>query len=395
MKRSRHQWIAFALLLSSGCGGEGANGATAVVVRDSAGITIVESPAELAERDAGWTVASEPELSVGVVEGDDVYQLFRIQGAAQLGDGTLVVVNGGTQELRFYDPAGRHVRTVGGRGAGPGEFQFPRLVAARPDSFVVSDMGNNRYTFHDASGAVSRSVTPTGFVSSTHGWLGGDRVLVSRNSASAGLDTPEGVMPNHTTFTVADIGTGTTSIVAELPGERVFMANTGSQISFTSVPYDGRPSAAGGEGGVYLTPGRIPEIHLYDSSGELVRIQRVLRSPRPLSQAEFDRTVATRVDQASTPELKIEMRRRYDRMPTPETIPEFSWLLIDDTGHLWARRFSDSTMWSVFDPAGHAVGTVTLPRGLGVQQIGADFILASRRDDLGVEYVVRYALTRQ
>jgi hypothetical protein len=54
----------------------------AAVVRDSAGITIVESAAAAAARPAGWTLADRPDLVIGVAEGAPEYQLFRVTGSS-------------------------------------------------------------------------------------------------------------------------------------------------------------------------------------------------------------------------------------------------------------------------------------------------------------------------
>ena len=50
--------------------------------------------------------------------------------------------------------------------------------------------------------------------------------------------------------------------------------------------------------------------------------------------------------------------------------------------------------WWVFEPDGRWLGTVRMPEGLDLSQVGEDFILGTHRDDLGVERVRLYGLTR-
>jgi hypothetical protein len=70
-----------------------------------------------------WRLAAHPSTAIGVVEGEDPYQLYGAIGSTRLPDGSIVVANAGSGELRFFDAAGRFVTRAGGRGDGPGEFR--------------------------------------------------------------------------------------------------------------------------------------------------------------------------------------------------------------------------------------------------------------------------------
>src|SRR5690606_37146833 len=92
----------------TGCAGDNAPSTeAAVTVRDSPGIRIADSPA----------------LQIGLADGAPEYLLSGVVSALRRADGTIVLVNNGSQEMRFYDGEGRHLRSVGGRGGGPGECQ--------------------------------------------------------------------------------------------------------------------------------------------------------------------------------------------------------------------------------------------------------------------------------
>ncbi len=97
-----------------------------------------------------WTLAPEPDVSIGVLEGDPPYQLFRVTGAVRLGDGTIVVTNVGTQELRYFDSTGAFLRSAGGRGKGPGEFSELRQIYRRGDTVRAVEL--DRYADFDAEG---------------------------------------------------------------------------------------------------------------------------------------------------------------------------------------------------------------------------------------------------
>ena len=72
---------------------------------------------------ASWTLSDEPSVVIGGADEREGYLLHQVVGAARLGDGRIVVANGSTLQLRYYDPKGTHLFDAGGEGEGPGEFQ--------------------------------------------------------------------------------------------------------------------------------------------------------------------------------------------------------------------------------------------------------------------------------
>ena len=105
-----------------------------------------------------WTLSEVPVLEIGVVEGDPAYQLHEAVSSVRLPDGEVAVINAGSQEVRFYSPEGRHLRSTGGNGSGPTEFRRPaRIWRWGADSLRVLDGRLSRFTFMDLEGAVART----------------------------------------------------------------------------------------------------------------------------------------------------------------------------------------------------------------------------------------------
>ncbi len=72
----------------------------------------------------------------------------------------------------------------------------------------------------------------------------------------------------------------------------------------------------------------------------------------------------------------------------------------DELNHLWIQEYTlpgeggGKPVWTVFDPDGHVLGFMETPAGLRVFQIGEDHILGYVTDELGVEYVQVWSLSR-
>ncbi len=92
------------------------------VVRDSAGVTVVENRRPQPDMQLGWEIGAAPSLSVGGAVDDPAHDLFNVTDATRLADGAIVVADAGSGELRVFDASGVHRDSWGGRGEGPGEF---------------------------------------------------------------------------------------------------------------------------------------------------------------------------------------------------------------------------------------------------------------------------------
>ena len=87
------------------------------------------------------------------------WTLFRIEDLDRMEDGRLVVLNRGSQELLVFGRDGEFLRSIGGRGEGPGEFMDPiELDFVAGDSIVVWDWELGRLVLFGPDGSHGRSV---------------------------------------------------------------------------------------------------------------------------------------------------------------------------------------------------------------------------------------------
>jgi hypothetical protein len=91
-----------------------------VIVRDSAGIRIVEN--YTAAGPHPWRVDAEPVVEIGADENDSTQLLFRVSGALLLSDERIVLSHGPAPMVRWYSPDGVFEAGTGRPGGGPGEF---------------------------------------------------------------------------------------------------------------------------------------------------------------------------------------------------------------------------------------------------------------------------------
>lgn len=136
----------------TGCGGPADE--TGFTVRDSAGVEIVTNvePAW----NTPWRVSAEPQLTLGAEEGEPAQEFTWILQALRLDDGRIVVADQQSMEIRYFENTGAFVRSVGGRGGGPGEFARLEAIARLPDDSLFA-YGQWQATIFDPQGEFVRS----------------------------------------------------------------------------------------------------------------------------------------------------------------------------------------------------------------------------------------------
>jgi hypothetical protein len=135
----------------AGCGGDAGARAADPLVRDSAGVRIVENPAEL-PAELVWTAVEA--VSIGSVDGDLDETFNRVADIGVTEAGRVYVLDPGDNVVKVYDAGGAHVITFGGEGEGPAEFRGASRLALRGDSVVVFDFRLMKLASFDADGGL-------------------------------------------------------------------------------------------------------------------------------------------------------------------------------------------------------------------------------------------------
>ena len=140
-------------------GGVGAGAALGQQIEiDSAGARIVSF--DPLASDAVCSLGEEPTFLVGDDEGGDELWFSRVLGVVRLSDGSVAVADDVSSEVRIFDGAGNHLRTMGRRGEGPGEFDHIWFMWSVPgDTLWVGDYRPWRYHLYTPAGEHVRTVT--------------------------------------------------------------------------------------------------------------------------------------------------------------------------------------------------------------------------------------------
>ena len=237
--------------------------------RDSAGVRITEN---ISSADAAaWQISSSPVVELGADDPGGI--LYGVRGAVRLSNGEYVVANGGYDELRWYDAAGRFVRQAGREGRGPGEFISLSWIGRQQGDTVITWDSRSRHVSVFTGDGAFVSTVPAPFRGAVRGRFADGSLLLgqARNSG-------EGFGRSQTTLWQLFPKSGRADSVGSHPGEEQIMTRraTGSGFRFaTQSPPFGRDGAFAVRGQHILVSSQNDyEFREYATDGSLVKIMR-------------------------------------------------------------------------------------------------------------------------
>jgi len=397
------------LAATTACGGA-ETPQQSVVTRDSAGITIVQNDRPTWTTTEALHLAPSPSLVIGN-RPEPAYALSRVGGAAQLADGRIVVADGGSLQLRFFDSTGIILDSVGGRGHGPGEFTSLRDLSVLLGDTLAVRSGSWTVSFFDGRGRFLRRVEA---FDPAKGMASGIKIIyaVLGDQALVIGPPPSPTPPGMVTRWVDSVPLTILRRDADAPAPLgtfpvMAMAREGTQ---PGPPWFGAIGVfVGGDSTLYAGYGDEYAIRELTPDGTVRRIIRRRWTPVRVTQHDIDTYAAEWVKHWGRGSSAAVEKQRRDLLDDAyaEEVPAFSQLIADRTSRLWVREphLADApgsgglnslplvpSVWSVFDAQGRWLGDVTMPARFSPTDIGADYVLGVAVDADGVETVVRYAL---
>ena len=370
---------------------------------DSAGIRITENASPPEGSRLPWLIGSEPMVSIGELDGEEPYMLHWAGNVARLSDGRIMVENSGSSEVRMFDASGSHLVSWGGEGEGPGEFMPLTRAAPWPGDSIVAWYSSGRgISVFDSDGTYGRS-----FV------LRSDEAEVWRRPRPIAVRADATILairdPEDADTAVVEIWDADGALSASLgthPHREVIVTTNEQGFRELMLTAYGRELVTGQWGDLVVASHTSRyEIRAFRDDGTLARIVRrehVLRAPTEEDRKSYidEQLAMFAANPHLPPEMVEQARKSWESTPFAEAFPAFSRVLSDAAGNLWVREYDfpregrPAPLWTVFDPDGRVLGFMETPKGLGVVQIGEDYILGHYRDELDVEYVQVWPLER-
>jgi len=308
-------------------------------------------------------------------------------------DGTIVVLNQGSSQLRFFDSGGRFRYQTGAEGDGPGEFRNAFGLWVLPgDTIWAGDYGAWRFEVFGRDGRWVRTVLPaTAFPASpeiavvfkTGRFVLGDfksRWQPRPGYHAASIELLLFARDGSLVDTLMTLGYGVWGMAT-----RTF--------AFHRL-FESFAMAAGGGDRLVIGYGDKPEVSVYRETGRSLRLKRVIRFTVPdRSVTAQDIAAERRRVIATYPELD----ERREEIPTAEEVPAFESLRMGLDGRIWIKEYErersrNQHTWLSFGPDGQFECRIALPTFSQIFEIGATYFLVLDVDELGVERVQRYAL---
>lgn len=380
-------------------------------VRDSAGIQIVESTAPAWSEGSGWHLGDAPLLDIGRLDGPEETQFFRVSTGARLSDGSFVLGSFGSHDLRRFTSEGRHLWTVGREGEGPGEFVgLTQLVAGSGDTLLTYDFRQRRIsrflsdgTFLDARPLEGGGESGFAFVEAL---LPDGRAVFTLRMFGGTADgpPPEGEIRRDTIGVhVSGLPGDSVHELGRFPGPEMVVLQSGEteggfSITISSPAFARSTEIAAGSSEVWIGDTDRFEIRRYGFDGRLEAIVRRAFDPPVVDDALVDRAMEEELQGADDDNERRMIRRRWEEIPLPSTLPAYESLVVDGTGNLWVQLFevpgAPERTWSVFTLDGVWLGDVKFPDGFRPLEIGDDYVLGRFGDDLDVEHVQIWELVK-
>jgi hypothetical protein len=335
---------------------------------------------------------------------DDTTQIFAgVTGATRLPNGNILVADRAAFSLLVYSPQGKRLKTLGRRGAGPGEFGYLARLWRCGDSVIAYDIQGHLASVFNLEVEFVR-----GFRFGTPE-VGGQVPYASDCNVNGrfvhygwGADQ-EPKPPSYRTsapFWTSRADQNVLQVLGRFPAsERHVRVHEGRVVGSGPLPLGRESDVAIGAERIYIGTAESWEILVFGLDGRpLPALRKTGAAPRPVTRDDIAAVRDLALAQAR-PERRREIETAYAAFPYPKTLPPYRSLRVDALDHLWVEDYprpgAPGITWTVFAPDGRQVGEIALPRHLTVFEIGGDYVLGRYLDpEEAIPQVHLYRLLR-
>lgn len=354
------------------------------IVRDSAGIRIVENPARVGSP-VSLRMEAVPSLDLGGLKSNPEDEFVSTAGYlrwVRLSTGGVAAID--VTRIRYFDASGKQVTIAGRNGAGPGEYRsLTSICRTRGDTIVVFDTGTQRVGILDGRGKFVRHIPYDRFGSPPWAGCFDDGTYISS------VSRPQ-VQGARAMSQLSRL---------RLDGSLVQVLGLFSRTNYSqSVSAEVTIAAQGGR--MYVGDPTLSEVKVFSNMGKLVQIIRTRDEAEKLTEREIDRMGDATIPAKAPRAARDAERERLRRMPRPGSKPLFGRICVDPAGRTWVQDYRLSRekpdIWTGFDSPGKMIGRVIIPAPAGqftqVVDFGRDGVMLRVNDTDGAAHLREYRI---
>jgi hypothetical protein len=297
-------------------------------------VTIIHNPKRPGQvPGAPKALSLEEDLRIGIEEGDEDYMFANLRSVQVDNEENIYVLDAKYIKVKVYDKSGKHMRSFGKIGQGPGEFGWPsRMVMTTDGKIATLDSQNRRFSYYSRKGECLKEVSYAEYGNLIRAW------------------------PDSRGFVYCDVMTySATSRIGKLVkfdpefnqiSELAEMGETLNPIEINPILYRIVYNVLPDDRVIWA---RNLEycIHVVDASGKLVKKIYKDYDPVTIAEAEKERIKKEYSSEGFPPTLKIAFPKKY---------PPIYYLLGSDKGRIYVRTYTRNDegflKWDVFDEEG-------------------------------------------
>jgi hypothetical protein len=340
-------------------------------VEEENGVTVIKNPKEPMYKEDVFSL--EEELSIGAAEGREEYMFQRVIDVEVDEDERVYILDSKGAHIKIFNKSGEYLRTIGGKGQGPGEMQRPTSLQITPKKeILVNDSSARKLHFFTLDGNFLRDVSQAKIAFFT-----GPKMDKNSNIVASCMVVDEEVSYELKKFDsqLEEISPLFSTVVLKFPKLNPFFPQ--SYWEFTR------------EGNLVWGFPTKYELNVVNPEGELIKKIIKEYTPVKITQKEKDDWIEERFGgyENVSPETKL----IWDEYHHP-----FIFLSIDDEGRIFLRTYEkveagEGYYYDVFDAEGKYIAKIPLKnRPLVLKR---KKLYTIEEDEEGYQAVKRYKIT--
>jgi hypothetical protein len=308
------------------------------------------------------------DLCIGRDPGDMEYVFADLRSIQVDDEGDIIALDWKDNLVKVFDSRGRHIRSFGKHGQGPGELQSPgRLYLQGGKRIAIMDGGNSRYALYSKAGECQKEFNMGQYrvfrtIPDSQGRVYGDQLIFD---PTPGIQLLK-ISPDFST------------------AEVVVEFKYGTARGTLDVIFDRLTYGVFADDRFYWARSSKYQIHILDPEGREIR--RVIKDYDPVRVTSEDK------DKLAKEYMGVEKDR------IPGEFPPLSYVLADDLGRLYVRTYEKDDpgagIYDVFDPEGRFFTRLALPEEelLFVVKRGRAYCMINEDPEDGIPLIKRYVM---